>query len=143
MAGSYLKLHLSVRPPNPHALILNSLILNKKPFLESCIVLIQITKEFGNDTVPFYQGQYLPTVRLPESVQTTWENVIGALAAVRLQCVKLRKQPGWTDIEGVGGRKAAIVLLIPARSEMAMDWASIALRNGNSKVDATNATASS
>ena len=42
--------------------------------------------------------------------------------AVRQQCIKLRGQPGWADIEGEAGRKAAIVLLMPRESDMAEEW---------------------
>ena len=47
--------------------------------------------------------------------------------AVRQQCVKLRHQPGWADIEGASGRKAAIVLTLPDGSDMAEKWADAGL----------------
>ena len=56
-------------------------------------------------------------------MQTTWENIVGALMAVQQQCLKLRKQPGWADVEGAAGRKAAIAMLMPKDSEAAQDWA--------------------
>ena len=89
----------------------------------SCTILIQITKNFGDNEIPFYQGGYLPTVRLPATVESTWKNVVGAIMAVKQQCIRLRGQPGWADVEGAAGRKAAIVLLMPTESDMAEEWA--------------------
>ena len=48
---------------------------------------------------------------------------------VRQQCVKPRNQPGWADVEGAAGRKAAIVLLLPDDSDMAEEWADDGLRS--------------
>lgn len=91
--------------------------------LETCILLLQITKDLGNESVPFYQGRYLPTKRLATTVKSSWEVVLGAVTAVRQQCLKPRGQPGWADMAGGGGAKASIVLTLPAGSEMARKWA--------------------
>jgi len=107
---------------------------------ESCTILIQITKQFGDDVIPFYQGRYLPTGRLPSTVRTSWENVIGAIMAVRQQCVKLRKQVGWADVAGGAGMKAAIVLVLPVDSEMAEEWAPHALKVVGERVGLSNST---
>lgn len=96
---------------------------SKNIHLETCVLLLQITKDFGNDVVPFYQGGYLPTGRLDTVVKSSWEMVLAAITAVRAQCLKARGEPGWADIAGGAGGKAAIVLTLPAKSEMARDWA--------------------
>lgn len=86
------------------------------------MLLFQITKDFGDGVVPFYQGGYLPTARLATVVRGSWEEVLEAAAAVRLQCLKGRGQPGWADVRGVGGGKGAVVMALPAGSGMAGEW---------------------
>lgn len=93
--------------------------------VESCTLFIQITKEFGDNTIPFYQGGYLPTGRLSTTTKGRWDYVIAAVAAVRQQCLKARGQPGWADVEGAAGTKAAIVMVLPAESAMVRELAGI------------------
>lgn len=63
--------------------------------------------------------------------------------AVRQQCIKLRTQPGWADVEGAGGRKAAIVLVFSGASDMAEEWVGGEVSKGRVVGSVGNLTATS
>lgn len=88
----------------------------------TCIILLQITATFGPNTIPFYQGQYLPTARLPITARSSWAWVMQAVGAVRGQCLKGRGLAGWADVEGAAGGKGAVLMVIPVGSWMADVW---------------------
>ncbi len=53
----------------------------------------------------------------------TWAGVLGASEAVRGQCLAGRGRVGWADVEGGGGQKGGVVVVLPGGSAMARKWA--------------------
>lgn len=53
----------------------------------------------------------------------TWAGVLGASEAVRGHCLAGRGRVGWADVEGAGGWKGGVVVVLPGGSEMARKWA--------------------
>lgn len=64
----------------------------------------------------------MPTGRLATEVRSCWGVVLGAVTAVGGQCLRRRGWAGWADMAGGGGAKAAVVLTLPAGSEVAGKW---------------------
>lgn len=89
----------------------------------TCVFLIRIAKDFGNNVLVMEPNDFLPQADEPPKVLVNWRLVLARVPSL-LQGVIGDDMPGWT--KGVGGRVGdgndVCSLFLPETSIMSQDW---------------------
>jgi len=100
------------------------------PLAGNCAVFARMARDFGDETLPAFPGQYLPGSHAPPMQVAKWDNLTLVMGHLLSSCVGNKGEPGWSARVG-----DIVVFFVPQDSAFRRQW----WRDG-AEVGGTNST---